>query len=91
MEAGLSHDAALEALTLGPAGILGVERQLGSLETGKIGNVALLDGRLGEPNTRVRWVVVDGVAYEQAEADTDGPDDAGSSDPRRACSNRPTS
>lgn len=80
MEAGLSHDAALEALTLGPAGILGVERQLGSLETGKIGNVALLDGRLGEPNTRVRWVVVDGVAYEQAEADTDGPDDAGSSD-----------
>ena len=56
------------------------ERQLGSLETGKIGNVALLDGRLGEPNTRVRWVVVDGVAYEQAEADTDGPDDAGSSD-----------
>ena len=66
MEAGLSHDAALRALTLGPAGILGVDRQLGSLETGKIGNVTLLNGRLGEAGARVRWVVVDGVPYEQA-------------------------
>lgn len=75
MDAGLSHDAALRALTLGPAGILGVDRQLGSLEAGKIGNVALLDGRLGEANTRVRWVVVDGVPYQQAPAETDDPDD----------------
>jgi len=71
MEAGLSHDAALRALTLGPAAILGVDRQLGSLETGKIGNVTLLDGRLGEARTRVRWVVVDGVPYEQGPARTD--------------------
>ena len=75
MEAGLSHDAALRALTLGPADILGVDRQLGSIETGKIGTVALLDGRLGEENTRVRWVVVDGVPYEQAPAETDDPED----------------
>ena len=75
MEAGLSHDAALRALTVGPAGILGVDRQLGSLEAGKIGNIALLDGRLGEANTRVRWVVVDGVPYEQAPAAADDPDD----------------
>ena len=75
MEAGLSHDAALQALTLGPAAILGVDRQLGSIEAGKIGTVALLDGRLGEPDTRVRWVVVDGVPYEQAPAATDDLDD----------------
>ena len=75
MEAGLSHDAALRALTVGPAGILGVEAQLGSLEAGKIGNIALLDGRLGEANARVRWVVVDGVPYEQVPAATDDPDD----------------
>ena len=75
MDAGLSHDAALRALTLGPARILGVDRQLGSLEAGKIGNVALLDGRLGEASTRVRWVVVDGVPYEQAPAATDEGDD----------------
>ena len=74
MEAGLSHDAALRALTVGPAGILGVDRQLGSLETGKIGNIVLLDGRLGDANTRVRWVVVDGVPYEQTPAATDDPD-----------------
>ena len=75
IEAGLSHDAALRALTVGPAGILGVAGQLGSLEAGKIGNIALLDGRLGEANTRVRWVVVDGVPYTQAPAATDDPDD----------------
>ena len=75
MEAGLSHDAALRALTVGPAGILGVAGQLGSLEAGKIGNIALLDGRLGEAHTRVRWVVVDGVPYTQAPAATDDPDD----------------
>ena len=75
IEAGLSHDAALRALTVGPAGILGVAGQLGSLEAGKIGNIALLDGRLGEANTRVRWVVVDGVPYKQTPAATDDPDD----------------
>ena len=70
IEAGLSRDAALRALTLAPARILGVDRQLGSLDAGKIGNVTLLDGRLGEPQTSVRWVVVDGVPYEQAPAAT---------------------
>ena len=74
MDAGLSHDAALQALTLGPAGILDIEGQLGSLEVGKIGNVTLLDGRLDEANTRVRWVVVDGVPYEQAPAESDDDD-----------------
>ena len=68
MDAGLSHDAALRALTVGPASILGVEGQLGSLEQGKIGNVTLLDGRLGDPTARVRWVIVDGVPYEQTAA-----------------------
>ena len=83
MEAGLSHDDAVAALTTGPATILGVDRQLGTLEPGKIGNVTLIDGRLGAADSRVRWVVVDGVAYEQPvsarpdAAETDeSPDDA---------------
>ena len=75
MEAGLTHDDALHALTVGPADILGVDRQLGSIETGKIGSLTLLDGRLGEENARVRWVVVDGVPYEQASAETGDQDD----------------
>ncbi len=87
VEAGLSHDAALRALTVGPAGILGIDRQLGSLEAGKIGNVTLLDGRLGEANTRVRWVVVDGVPYEQAPAETGDPDDQ-PDDPAARTANR---
>ncbi|MGE3468050.1 MAG: amidohydrolase family protein, partial [Pyrinomonadaceae bacterium] len=36
---GLSRDAAIRAMTLGAAEILGIERRLGSIETGKIANL----------------------------------------------------
>src|SRR5207244_869366 len=41
IENGLSADDALRAVTLSPARILGVDRQLGTLEQGKIANVVV--------------------------------------------------
>lgn len=66
IDAGLAPDAALRALTLSAAEILGVADRLGSIETGKIANLVLTDGDLFEPATRVRQVIIDGRPFELA-------------------------
>jgi imidazolonepropionase-like amidohydrolase len=60
VENGLSPDDALRATTLAPARIFGVERQLGSLERGKIANVVVSDKPLFEKEAKVTRVFVDG-------------------------------
>jgi imidazolonepropionase-like amidohydrolase len=57
---GLSHDDALRATTLAPARIFGVDRQLGSLERGKIANVIVVDRPIFASRARVKRVFVDG-------------------------------
>lgn len=57
---GLSADDALRATTLWPARIFGVERQLGSLERGKIANVIVSDRPLFEEKAKVTRVFIDG-------------------------------
>ena len=58
---GLSEDAALTALTLSPAKILGIERQAGTLEAGKLGNVVAVSGAsLFDPKAKLTKVFVDG-------------------------------
>jgi imidazolonepropionase-like amidohydrolase len=57
---GLSEDDAMKALTLWPAEILGVDKQLGSLETGKIANVIVTDGSPLALNTDVKHLVIAG-------------------------------
>ena len=57
---GLSDDAAVKALTVAPAQILGVSAQLGSIEVGKIANLTVTRGGLFENGTRVEAVFVDG-------------------------------
>jgi len=64
VRAGLRPEAALRALTLGAAEILGVQNQLGSLEKGKIANLVLADGDLTAERTRIRTVFVDGKLYD---------------------------
>ncbi|MEM7560484.1 MAG: amidohydrolase family protein [Planctomycetota bacterium] len=44
VRAGLDRDVALKALTIGPAKLLGMEKELGSLEVGKLANLVLFDG-----------------------------------------------
>ena len=63
---GLSHDAAMRALTLDAARILGLDDRLGSLEKGKVANVIVTDGDPLEVTTSLRYLFMDGkpVALE---------------------------
>lgn len=67
VDAGLSADAALRALTLSPAEIFGVSPMLGSIESGKIANLVVTDGDLFDKKTKVKMVFVDGKKYEVRE------------------------
>jgi imidazolonepropionase-like amidohydrolase len=66
VKAGLASEAALRALTLSAAELLGVEQQLGSIEDGKVANLVVTDGDLFAEKTRVRHVFVDGKLYAGA-------------------------
>jgi imidazolonepropionase-like amidohydrolase len=76
MAAGLTADAALRALTLDAARILGVNDRLGSIEPGKIANVVVADGDIFNEKTKVKHVFVDGRWFEiHEEAPPDKPGD----------------
>jgi imidazolonepropionase-like amidohydrolase len=57
---GLSAEDALQATTLAPARIFGVDRQLGTLERGKIANLVITDLPLFDEKSKVKTVLVDG-------------------------------
>jgi imidazolonepropionase-like amidohydrolase len=59
---GLSPEDALEAITISPARILGLDRELGSIQTGKAADLVLFDGDPMEATTRVQAVYVAGKA-----------------------------
>jgi imidazolonepropionase-like amidohydrolase len=67
VEGGLNRDAAIRAMTLGAAEILGVSDRTGSIETGKIANLAVVKGDLFGRDKFVPQVVVDGKIFEQKE------------------------
>jgi imidazolonepropionase-like amidohydrolase len=67
IDAGLSPEEALRALTLSPAEIFGVSETLGSIENGKIANLVVTDGDLFDKKTKVKIVFVDGRKYEVRE------------------------
>lgn len=73
---GLSADDALRAVTLSPARILGIDRQLGSLDRGKIANVVLTDKPIFDKDAKVKRVLVDGrevrLAPEEKKAKESG-------------------
>jgi imidazolonepropionase-like amidohydrolase len=57
---GLSADDALRATTLWPARIFGIERQLGSLDHGKIANVVVSDKPIFDKEAKVTRLFIDG-------------------------------
>ncbi len=64
VSAGLSRDLALRAMTLEPAGLLGLDERLGSLSAGKDANILFFKADPFEPGTRVEAVMLDGeVVY----------------------------
>lgn len=67
IENGLDRAAALRAMTLGSAEILGVDNRLGSIETGKIANLVLVRGDLFAKDKTITHVFVDGKLFEQKE------------------------
>ena len=64
IDGGLSPDDALAAVTTVPAKIVGMEKQLGTIETGKIANLVITDGELFSAKSKVRETWVEGKRYE---------------------------
>lgn len=66
IDAGLTPDDAVRAMTLSPARIYGVADRLGSIEKGKIANLVVTKGDLFQDKTEVKYVFVDGEKFEPA-------------------------
>lgn len=60
IENGLSADDALKATTINPARIIGIDRQLGSLDHGKIANLVVTDKPIFDKESKVKRIFVDG-------------------------------
>lgn len=57
---GMGRDEALRAVTIVPATIFGVDREIGSLEVGKRANLFVANGDPFEPSTTVSHLFIDG-------------------------------
>jgi imidazolonepropionase-like amidohydrolase len=57
---GMSRDAALKALTIDSAAILGVADRIGSIEAGKDANLFIASGDPLEVRTQVTHVIIQG-------------------------------
>lgn len=64
LDAGLSKDTALDALTRRGADIAGVGSRLGTLATGKLGHVVAWTGPFGEEKSKPRYVFIDGRKFD---------------------------
>ena len=64
IDAGLSQDDAVRALTLSPAEIYGIADRTGSIDKGKIANLVVTDGDLFAEKTRIKYVFVDGMQFQ---------------------------
>ena len=60
VKSGLPYEAALKAITINPAEILGVADRVGSIEKGKDADIRILDGDPLELRTKVERVIIDG-------------------------------
>lgn len=64
IEAGLTKDQALAALTTQPAKMLGIDKVTGTVEKGKIANLVVTDAPYFDKESNVRYVLVDGHLFE---------------------------
>jgi imidazolonepropionase-like amidohydrolase len=77
IDAGLSPEDALRAMTVNPAEMLGVADRLGSIDRGKVANLVVTDGEIFNEKTKIKDVFVDGMRYEvHAEASPEPPGDS---------------
>lgn len=73
LEAGLTHEQALAALTTDAARTCGLDQRLGQLSPGWDAHIVLTDGPIFEKDTRVRAVWVDGRHHWVSDSDSDAP------------------
>lgn len=66
IKAGLKREDALKALTINAAKLYGVDRQMGTVEAGKIADLVVMSGDFVEPTTRVRYVFIDKSKFDLA-------------------------
>jgi len=71
VEAGLTHEDAIRALTLGAARVYGVDDRLGSLEAGKIANLVIYRDDPFAEKSRPTTVFVDGEKFDVPAAPED--------------------
>ena len=64
---GLPEDAAVQAVTIAPARILGVADQVGSIEAGKRANLVVTAGHVLQPTTTVLALFIDGEPHPARE------------------------
>lgn len=64
LENGLSEEAALAALTINAAKILGIDQMSGSIEKGKLANLIVTTDSLFKKESQVKYVWADGYLYE---------------------------
>jgi imidazolonepropionase-like amidohydrolase len=57
---GLSHEEALKAVTLYPAQMFGIDKELGTIEPGKLANLIVTTGDPLELRTEVRYLFIQG-------------------------------
>jgi imidazolonepropionase-like amidohydrolase len=64
VEAGLPADEALRALTVTPAGLLGLGGALGTIEPGKLANLVVVQGDLFNKDGKIQHVFVEGRKFD---------------------------
>jgi len=69
---GLTFDEALRTITIDAARLLGIDKQVGSLELGKDGDIALYDGDPFEYTTRCIGTVIEGRLVSRGERPAPG-------------------
>ncbi|MCC6360882.1 MAG: amidohydrolase family protein, partial [Phycisphaerales bacterium] len=67
VEAGLTVDSLIAALTTRPAELLGAAGELGSIEKGRRANLVVLSGPIEAKNAAVKYTIVDGRVFEPGE------------------------
>ncbi|MCF0260562.1 MAG: amidohydrolase family protein, partial [Erysipelotrichaceae bacterium] len=67
MKSGLSEAQAVDAITISPARILGIENRVGSLEEGKDADLIICSGSLLDPQNSVFGVYINGKLIQEYE------------------------
>ncbi|MFM2394242.1 MAG: hypothetical protein RLZZ546_2224 [Bacteroidota bacterium] len=67
VKAGLSEASALSALTTTPAQYLNLSKSAGTIESGKMANLVLIDKPIFDEKSEIKYVVVDGVIFDYNE------------------------